>query len=677
MSKGKLTAPNLDDRTWESLVEEAKKLIPRYTPEWTDHNPSDLGITLIELFAWLTDQMIYRLNRVPEKNYIEFLNLIGITRDPPIPAQADITFNLTGDTALAIPGGTQVSTPPSGTEDGIIFETDATFHAVNIKSCIFLSEDNTYRNLSSKLCVEKFQKVTLTVPAGATRWLLMGLALPTDHDLALTFRLTPPSEPDTEVFWRYSGIDPQNPTAPEDWPFATPDPLFLFESSARVNIHIEDPSTWQPYKPADWGATPAENEVAVSEPFYWIGARLSNLDTAPLEIELQRLAGNITAARNVVTVKEELLGVSSGKPFQIFNLKHTPLHQQGVDNQNYLEIAVNEGNGWLNWVRKENFTGENVEEYLCNPVTGEITFGNYPTGNPEKPGQGRIPDEGSRIKAVSYRYVAGESTGNVPAGTIKVQRTPIAGVSGVANEQAARGGTDWEPIEETKRRAPEAIRTHNRAVSAEDYEFLAREASTEVAKVRCFPPKRGVNEPWVTQPFERTPGKVNLIIVPEDEEERQPEPDAELTVTVKSYLDERRTITSILMDPLKPYYVEIKVKATVYAKPAYDPDNVKKEIQDTLYNFLHPVKGAPDGKGWNIGQSLYIPEVFQVINALPAISYVEELTVEGVDHEGNPVSSAGIRLALEDYQLICPAEKNDLNYDITVEQEENELNPGS
>lgn len=674
MSKGKLTAPNLDDRTWEDLVDEAKKLIPRYTPEWTDHNPSDLGITLVELFAWLTEQMIYRLNRVPEKNYFEFLNLIGITRDPPMPAQADITFDLTGDTALAIPGGTQVSTPPSGTEDGVIFETDAEFHAVNIKICIFLGEDNTYRNLSSKLCVEKFQKVTLTVPAGATRWLLMGLALPTDHDLALTFRLTPPSEPDTEVFWRYSGIDPQNPTAPEDWPFATPDPLFLFESSARVNIHIDDPSGWQPCKPADWDATPAENEMEVSEPYYWIGARLSNLDTVPLQIELERLSGNITAARNVVTVKEELLGVSSGKPFQIFSLKNTPLYQR-ANGLAHLVIAVDEGNGWLNWQRVENFSGENVEQYLCNPVTGEITFGNYPTGNPEKPGQGRIPDEGSQIKAVSYRYVAGESSGNVPAGTIKIQRTPIAGVSGVANEEAARGGTDWEPIEETKKRAPEAIRTHNRAVSAEDYEFLAREASTEVAKARCYPPKRGVNEPWVTQPFERTPGKVNLIIVPEDKEERRPEPDADLIAAVKSYLDQRRTITSMLMDPLKPYYVEIKVKATVYAKPAYNPENVKKEIQDTLYEFLHPVKGGPDGKGWNIGQSLYIPEVFQVINALPAISYVEELTVEGVDHEGNPVSSAGIRLALEDYQLICPAEKDDLNYEITVEQEENEINP--
>ena len=63
-----------------------RALIPRYAPQWTDHNPSDLGITLIELFAWLAEGVIYRLNRVPEKNYVAFLNLLGITRDPPTPA---------------------------------------------------------------------------------------------------------------------------------------------------------------------------------------------------------------------------------------------------------------------------------------------------------------------------------------------------------------------------------------------------------------------------------------------------------------------------------------------------------------------------------------------------------------------------------------------------------------
>lgn len=72
---------NLDDRTFESLVEEAKKQIPIYAPHWTDHNVHDPGITLIELFAWLTEMQIYQLNKVTDENKWTFLALMGIKKD--------------------------------------------------------------------------------------------------------------------------------------------------------------------------------------------------------------------------------------------------------------------------------------------------------------------------------------------------------------------------------------------------------------------------------------------------------------------------------------------------------------------------------------------------------------------------------------------------------------------
>ena len=87
--------PKLDDRSFHDIVEEAISMIPRYAPEWTNHNPSDPGITLIELAAWMTDIILYRLNRVPEKNYIAFLNLLGIKLKPPQAARALLTFALT------------------------------------------------------------------------------------------------------------------------------------------------------------------------------------------------------------------------------------------------------------------------------------------------------------------------------------------------------------------------------------------------------------------------------------------------------------------------------------------------------------------------------------------------------------------------------------------------------
>lgn len=71
--------PNLDDRSYADLVEEMRALIPRYAPDWTDHNESDPGIMLIELFAWLTETLIYRLNRIPEASEVRFLELLGAT----------------------------------------------------------------------------------------------------------------------------------------------------------------------------------------------------------------------------------------------------------------------------------------------------------------------------------------------------------------------------------------------------------------------------------------------------------------------------------------------------------------------------------------------------------------------------------------------------------------------
>ncbi len=73
-----LSKPILDNMVFEDLVKEAKSLIPVYAPEWTNHNPSDPGITLIELFAWLCEMIIYRIDQVPEENYLRFLNLLGI-----------------------------------------------------------------------------------------------------------------------------------------------------------------------------------------------------------------------------------------------------------------------------------------------------------------------------------------------------------------------------------------------------------------------------------------------------------------------------------------------------------------------------------------------------------------------------------------------------------------------
>ena len=124
-----LSVPKLDDRNFQNLVDEAKKRIPHFTKEWTDHNVSDPGVTLIELFAWMTDVLLYRVNQVPDLHYVRLMELLGIHLREPVPAEVPVTFWLSKpqETPVIIPVGTEVSTTQTETESSIIFTTDNDF----------------------------------------------------------------------------------------------------------------------------------------------------------------------------------------------------------------------------------------------------------------------------------------------------------------------------------------------------------------------------------------------------------------------------------------------------------------------------------------------------------------------------------------------------------------------
>ena len=121
-----LAIPNLDDRNFDQLIEEAKERIRRTCPDWTDLTPSDPGMALLDVFAFLTETMIYRLNRIPEKAYIEFLRLIGVKLQPPSAASVDVQFSIgrSADRRVEIPRGTRVTlSRPAGGAEPPVFVT--------------------------------------------------------------------------------------------------------------------------------------------------------------------------------------------------------------------------------------------------------------------------------------------------------------------------------------------------------------------------------------------------------------------------------------------------------------------------------------------------------------------------------------------------------------------------
>lgn len=129
-----LPVPSLDDRTFDQLVEEAVQHIREHCPEWYDLPPGDPGRVLLEAFAYMTEAMLYRFNRLPEKAYVEFLKLIGTKLKPPSAARVRLVFTKHNETEaqVKIPKGSRVTSeagldaPTFLTEEALLIEPGET-----------------------------------------------------------------------------------------------------------------------------------------------------------------------------------------------------------------------------------------------------------------------------------------------------------------------------------------------------------------------------------------------------------------------------------------------------------------------------------------------------------------------------------------------------------------------
>ena len=688
MDRGRLIPPNLDDRTWQDIVDQARGLISTYAPEWTDHNPSDLGMTLIELFAWLMEGLSYRLNRTPDKNFIEFLNLIGVTRDPATPASTFLTYRSAPSTPpLLIPKRSQAATPQTETEEAIVFETDQDLTvlpinlttALHIRKVVFF---NLYQNVTTELVGSPLSGLALTIPVFQSITLTLGFDLATTDTIRLLCNFSEPvEEGQVQITWLYS----QGTADPLSWPTlpAVNDETEVFQKNGVVSFIV--PGDWASQNPQAW-SIPADSQAEeFNQPRFWIGIRISNLLTQSLALGLTHILFNSAPATNALTITQaESLGFSNSRPFQFFELQNQPLFKRprAKDPYDHLVLQVREPQvggsfgPWTNWSHLDDFPAGPGSYFRLNPVSGTLNFGNYdPVTSPD--GHGTIPPLDSEIQAVSYRYVAGGAEGNVPSDKINVIRTPLPGLVSVTNPGPATGGSAEEAIEETKRRGPELLRNRYRAVSVEDYEYLAQEATTDVKKVRCLPPRLfsiydtlppGVNvgDPWTYGGLNRSVNNANVIIIPDAPlSNSTPRPSEELLQEVSDYLEERRVLTNLLHITY-PRYLPINVTVSVRIwQQALDTGlvaslaQVQTDVQNKIIAFLHPILGSSEPTGWEVGQDILISSLLDLIQPETEIGFIESLTVEAAaplyqpTDRPFPIGVPGVWVQLLDYEMIC------------------------
>ncbi len=621
--------PIIDNRRYDEIITEVRTRIARYTPEWkpvwTDVNDNDPGITLTQVFAWLSEMLIYRMNKVPELHYIKFLQLLGIELNPAKPSKAEITFPVIenhSEPFIIIPARTQLSAEAAEGEPPIVFETDRSLIALTARLKAVQSSDGysfsdvTRENDDATLGFEPFGPL-----ANPESFIMLGfeflsefpqveinLALFAFNDVSAPgfFNCNLPESqyfPSVEILWEYWNGQEWRKMA------FLKDETRAFTQSGHIFLK-----------------SPLEGEMKrgqfgdIGESLHWIRGRIEkgSYERTP---RLMTIRTNTMTAMQAETVLGEILGGSNGRPNQEFKLENKPVLEETV------VLEIDEGDGFKEWTIVPDFFGSSPDDnhFVLNRTTGEITMGdglngNIPVANPDNPG--------ANIVARSYRFGGGKR-GNVPAAGINSLLTSIDGVdeAKIANITAAHSGRDEERLEEAKLRAPRTLKSKCRAVTEEDFETLAKEAAN-IKRAKALP----LYHPDF--PDTRVPGVVTVIVVPDgDADNPMPIPSEGTLRTVCAYLNKRRLLTTELY-VVKPNYQQVKIDVEAVAENEADLAEVTGGIQAKLLDYFHPLKGGDDGMGWKFGDDIFFSRVSQQIFTALGVQRIETLliSVDGIQY---------------------------------------------
>lgn len=729
-----LPKENLDNKTYSDLLKEAISRIPVYAPEWTDHNVHDPGITFLELFAWLTEMQIYRLNRISDKSYRKFLKLMGIPKlKPASAAKVDVTFSLQpGVTQAEVPTGTIVAAVDPITGEDILFQTEQKINVVSkelstgLKVLSYTAEkesyiDNTEANKNKNVYFYAFGTGEPKVNDG----LYIGFKENPGKEITLAFYLLNDEsfkkdessvlDPSKELIWEYSDsvIDEKGNPFWNQVEKITDETINL-RFSGKIIINIDK----------DMGKTDLNKKA---ECLFWLKCSVGDERNYQIPPKIDCILLNTVSATHAIRrndLKENTFS-STGMPNFYIDLKYAPVLDQTLtifENEPWTEVenfnaskpedrhyTVDRNSGkvifgddfngkipskdndkdniivsyWaggsapivvkfsskgkpgfyvnLNcssmsyeklivnvnepWTEVEDFDASKPGDthYSVDLASGRVTFGNGING--------KIPPKGTDNIEISY-FSGGGTCGNVkPEAITRIisndRSKDILGKVTVTNNKAASGGTEAETLEEAIQRAKKELKEVTRAVTSADYEYLAMNTpGLQVARAKALPRYHPSQDREV-------PGIVSVIVVPKSSPDNpNPMPSQNFVRAVYRHLEKYRLLTTELF-VLPPKYVNVSIAATIVVKPKSLPIKVKESVENKLKEFLHPVLGGFDRKGWPFGRSVYVSEIYEVIDGVEGVDYVEKVSLisklksENGDTDISPTATGNIEIPAE------------------------------
>jgi Baseplate J-like protein len=659
-----LPIPNLDDRNFDDLVADLIARIPAHTPEWTHIRAGDPGRTLIELFAFLGDTLLYRVNQIPEKQRVAFLNLLGMPRRPALPARGLIALALPDDarSAVDLRARATIARPlPYEAIDEV--SVAPVTGEVYLKRRLSAGEqralDDTLGQLqqlygprpiepyvvsplfADGLAVESgIDIVADSVDGCAWIALLAPAARGGEDQVALVdaARAQLARNDAAEPRLLNVGVMPAN-ALPDDQQVAEPRGAItlLWELSRQA----ADGATGFAALPVARDATLGTRKAGVvrlvppGESLIGVGsdARAANERSGvgaepPRLDDLQRQARLIAwvrvrpdpAAGRVGSLKLAWLGVHAVVVEQMSTLANAivgdadgsadariQLPAGNVDGGSLQIDLAEDGSTWERWERVDDLatlsprSGRDARAVELDAQAGTLLFGDGV--------RGRVPATGARVRVTQLRS-GGGSAGNLPPGTLKeisgqdIRPGRSVPKLKVVQPAALRGGADAESVADAEARISGFLRHRERAVTADDYRVLALQTpAASVGRVEVLPRFKPQ-----TRQFD-IPGVVSVMVLPARDgtsgiNAPNPRADRPLIESVHAQLDSRRPLATELY-VIGCEYVPLAVSVAVGLRNDAAIDETLAAVRAAIARLLWPLApGGHDGQGWTLGRAV-------------------------------------------------------------------------